>query len=61
MVYWIIPFFTCNMYQNSSPLDQNKLQNEFTNAHLYQSGFDQYWTTAHQTVMNIDTNTVPFM
>ena len=56
MVYWIIPFFTCNMYQNSSLLDENKLQNEFTNGYQYQSGIDQYWT-----VLNVDTNTVPFM
>ena len=61
MVYWIILFFTCNMYQNSSLLGENKLQNEFTNGYQYQSGIDQYWTTVHQTVLDVDTDTVPFM
>ena len=61
MVHWIIPFFTCNMYQNSSLLDENKLQNEFTYGYQYQSGIGQYLTTVQQTVLNVDTNTVPFM
>ena len=26
MVHWIIPFFTCNMYQNNSLLNEIKLQ-----------------------------------
>ena len=61
MVHWIIPFFTCNMYWDIRLLDENKLQNEFTNSYQYQSGIDQYWTTVHQTVLYVDTNTVPFM
>ena len=61
MVHWIIPFFNYNMYQNSSLLDEYKLQNEFTNGNQYQSGIDQYWTRVHQTVLDVDTNTVSFM
>ena len=38
-----------------------KLQNEFTNGSQYQSGIDQYWTTVHKTVLDVDTNTVSFM
>ena len=51
------------MRQNSSPLDEYKLQNEFTNStgYLYQSGTGQYWTTVYQTVLNVDTNMVPFV
>ena len=49
------------MYQNGILLDENKLQNEFTNGYQYQSGIDQYWTTVQQTVPNVDTNTVPPM
>ena len=49
------------MYQKSSLLDKYKLQNEFTNGYLYQSGIDQYWTTVYQTVLDVDTNTVPFI
>ena len=40
---------------------EHKLQNEFINGYQYQSGIDQYWATVHQTVLNVDTNTVPFM
>ena len=60
MIHWIIHFFTCNMYKKSSLLDENKLQNEFTNGYQYQSGIGQYWTTVQQTVLNVDTNTVMF-
>ena len=62
MVHWIILFFfTCNMYWNSSLLDENELQKEFTDGYQYQRGIDQYWTTVHQTVLDVDTDTVPFM
>ena len=31
------------------------------NGYQYQSGIDQYWTTVHQTVLYVDTDTVLFM
>ena len=42
-------------------MDENKLQNEFTNGYQYPSGIDQYWTTVHQTELYVDTDMVPFM